>query len=314
MQQDVAKYIENPLHAFSMIKRATTDLSLIIERIPREQADKLKIFHITDSSLTHAVKGLLLIQRIYKLRTHDIARGLIQTQIGGKMTPHDLYVIGNIANNLTSEDFFAREYLELAYEKTKDGDDSKLNEINERSLLMKIAQVCERMRDYRCSALHLKQIMTIHPNDVEVATYALRIAQLFRTNADAKIKLDDPFDGVEKIERNGEFTPHKERVLISDVCGGKLIQNAMEISKLHCFFITTNFYSKIAPFKAEAVNLNPYILLYHDVLSSNEILSLKTFLQQQKMDEKSSNVVRMASLFDNENELAERISRRIEVN
>lgn len=132
MQQDVAKYIENPLHGFSMIKRATKDLSLIIERLPSEQADKLKNHRITESSLVHAIKCLLLLQRIYKLQTRDIARGVVQQRrIGGKMTPHDLYVIGNVASNLTSEEFFAREYFELALEKTKEGHDGKWNEINE---------------------------------------------------------------------------------------------------------------------------------------------------------------------------------------
>lgn len=312
MQQDVASYIENPLHGFSMIKRATTDLSLIMERIPSEQAE-LKNHRITESSLVHAVKCLLLVQRIYKLQTRDIARGVVETRrIGGKMTPHDLYVIGNIASNLANEEFFAREYFELALEKIKEGHDSKWSEINESSLLMKIAQLCERMHDYRCAALHLKQLMMNDPHNVEVATYALRIAQLFQSNTDAKIKFDDPFVGSVKFERNGKFTPQKELELISDVCRGKLNRNAMEISKLHCFFITTSFYSKIAPFKVETVNLNPYILLYHDVLSSNEIQSLKTFL---KANEKSTmDVLRVTSLFDNENELVARISRRIKVN
>lgn len=313
MQQDVAKYIENPLHGFGMIKRATADLSLIMERIPSEKADKLRNHRITDSSLAHAVKCLLLIQRIYKLRTRDIARGIVQTRrIGDKMTPHDLYVIGSVASNLTNEEFFAREYLELALEKTKEGHDSKWNEINESSLLMKIAQLCERMHDYQCAALHLKQLMTDHPYNVEVAPFAMRIAQLFQTNSDAKIKFDDPFGGREKTELNGKFTPHKELELISDVCRGKLNRNAMEVSKLHCFFITTNFYSKIAPFKAEAVNLDPYILLYQDVLSDEEIQSLKTFLQQRNANEKST--LDATSLFDNDSEVVARISRRIEVN
>jgi prolyl 4-hydroxylase len=315
MQQDVAKYIENPLHGFSMIKRATTDLSLIMERLPSEQADKLKNHRITESSLVHAVKCLLLLQRIYKLRTRDIARGIVNSRrIGDKLTPYDLYVIGNIASNLTREEFFAREYYELALEKTKEGH-SKLNEINESNLLMKIAQLCERMHDYRCAALNLKELMMNDPHNVGAATYALRIAQLFQANTDAKIKFDDPFGGGEKIERNGRFTRYKEFELISDVCRGKLNRNAIEISKLHCFFITASSYSKIAPFKVELVNLDPYILLYHDVLSSNEIQSAKMLLQTQKMNEKSTqDVIGKASLFDSENELASRISRRIEVN
>lgn len=176
--------------------------------------------------------------------------------------------------------------------------------------LLKNPQLCERMYDYRCAALHLKQLMMNDPHNVEVAMYALKIAQLYESNLDAKIKFDDPYGGG-KIERNGKFTPNKEFELISDVCRGKLNRNAMEISKLYCFFITTNFYSKIAPFKVEAIHLSPYILLYHDVLSTNEIQSAKMFLQNEKL---TQDVGRMTSLFDSDNVLAARISRRIEVN
>lgn len=176
---------------------------------------------------------------------------------------------------------------------------------------MKIAQLCERMNDYLCAALHLKQLMMNEPQNVEVARYALRIAQLFKTNIDAKIKFDDPFVGSEKNERNGKFTPHKELQLISDVCRGKLNRNAIDVSKLRCFFITASFYSKIAPFKVEAVNLDPYIFLYHDVLSTNEIQSAKAFVDNEKS---THDIIRMTSLFDDDNGLAERVSKRIEVN
>lgn len=309
MKQDAAKYIENPLHAFGMIKRATADLSLIMKRIPSHHAESLQIYRIHDSSLVHAVKSLLLIQRIYKLQSRDIARGIMHNRrVGDKMSPHDLYVIGDVASNFTNEEFFAKEYLELALEKRREGHDSKWNEINESNLLMKIARLCERMHDYRCAALHLKELMLNDPSDVEVAAYALNIVEMIKEQSNTKIQFDDPFSV--SIQRDGKFSPRKEFELISDVCRGKLNRNDALQSELYCNYVASNFYSEIAPFKAEAVSLDPIIVLFHDVISDDEIQSLKKLAGQQKS---ISNVIRMTSLYDKENELLASISQRIEV-
>lgn len=310
MKQDAAKYIENPLHGFGMIKRATADLSLIMERIPSQHAERLQIYRIHDSSLVHAVKSLLLVQRIYKLQSRDIARGVMQNRrVGDKMSPHDLYVIGDVASNVTNEEFFAKEYLELALEKRREGHDSKWNEINESNLLMKIARLCERMHDYRCAALHLKQLMLNDPNNVEVAAYALSIVKMIKEQSNTRIQFDDPFNSA-SAQRDGKFTQRKEFELVSDVCRGKLNRNAALQSELYCNFVASGVYSEIAPFKIEVVNLDPFIVLFHDVLSDAEIESLKKLAREQKS---ISNVIRMTSLYDKENELLASISQRIEV-
>lgn len=316
MQQDVAEYIENPLHGFGMIKRATADLSLLMERIPKEQAVVLEAHRIHETSLEHAVKCLLLIQRIYKLPTRDIARGIIHNhRIGVRMTPHDLFVIGNVASNLTNEEFFAKEYFELALEKKKGGFD-KLNEINELHLLLKVAQLCERMHDYRSAGLHLKQLMLSDTSNIEVAQYALRIVKMFQEHGNSKLKIDHPYnddDGDERDERAGQFSSRQEFSLMSDVCRGKLNRNEAQ-TNLHCRYFSTAAYSQLMPFRVEVVNADPYILLYHDVLSEAEIQSLKTFVREQKANEKSiRDVIRWRAMYDKDNRAIARISRRIEV-
>jgi prolyl 4-hydroxylase len=314
MKQDVARYIENPLHGFGMIKRATADLSLLMERIPKEKAVVLEAHRIHETSLVHAVKCLLLLQRIYKLPTRDIARGIIHNRrVGSKMTPHDLFVIGNVASNLTNEEFFAKEYFELALEKKRDGSDNKLNEINELDLLLKVAQLCERMHDYRSAGLHLKQLMLSDTSNVEVAQYALRIVKMFQEHGNAKLKIDHPYNVAARDERTDRFSSRQEFSLMSDVCSGKLNRNEAQ-TNLHCRYFSTNAFSKIMPFRVEVVNAYPYILLYHDVLSEAEIQSLKTFVRQQKANEKSiRDVIRMRAMYDKDNKAIARISRRIEV-
>jgi prolyl 4-hydroxylase len=58
---------------------------------------------------------------------------------------------------------------------------------------------------------------------------------------------------------------------------GKRLQNISTTSKLFCKFHSTNFFTKIAPLKLEIVNFSPFVGIFHDILSDNEIDVLKSF-------------------------------------
>jgi prolyl 4-hydroxylase len=315
LKQDVTKYITSPLNAFKMIKRATADISLLTKLIPSFlMVNELEKYRLNDSSLTDAVKSLLLLQRIYKLPINDIARGYIKDyRIGDQLSPHDLYVLGSAACNITNEEFFAKKYLELAHQKLKEGYD-KRNEIDGRELLMKIAKLCERMNDYKCSAFHIKQILLNHPDDDnrKATEYAMKIVELFNEHGTSRISFEHPYDV--KIIKDGMYSRRKEFELVSDVCRGKLRRNVMEMSRLRCRYASSSPFTLLAPFRMEEVNLDPYIVTYLNVLSHNEIQSLRKATIRKDTDEKSIfDVIRMASLYDNNNVMAARISRRIEV-
>jgi Prolyl 4-Hydroxylase alpha-subunit, N-terminal region len=317
LKQDVARYIENPLNAFSMIKRATIDLSLLMHLFP-QQTLHLSRHRIEEFSFVHAVKCLLLLQRIYKLQTRDIARGIVlNRRIGDRMTPHDLYAVGKCASKITNEEYFAKEYLELALERYQNGYDKNFREIDEVKLLILLVNVCESMRDYKSSITYIKEILIKEPTNIKAAEYGMKLVQLFKEHGNAKLSYDDPYNF--KSNRDGKYSTRKEFELMSDVCRDKLKRNVAEISRLHCRYSSTNSFTRLARFKLEEVNLEPRIFLIVDALSDDEIQSLKNIAIQEsksrsKVDEKSIySVVGMASLYDSY-ELVSRISQRIEVN
>lgn len=318
LQKDPVRYISSPLNALAMIKRATVDITLILNRLPSSIANELARYRIKDSSLTDAVKSLLLVQRIYKLSSNDIARGYMKNyHVGNRMTPYDLYVMGTAAFNITNEEFFAKKYLELALEKYENGHDTN-NEIDEKELIVKIAQLCERINDYKCTAYYLKKALTIDPDDEDLTEYAMRIVKLYKEFGLNRVTIDHPY--IVDSNKNGQYSQRKEFELVSDVCRGRLTRSVMEMSKLRCRYLSTNSFTKLARFRTEEVNLNPNIVMYLNVLSSNEIQSLKNVTMRETQrnrntDEKSIfDVVRMVSLYDDNSKLTSSISRRIEVN
>lgn len=290
-----------------MIKRATVDVSLLIERLSQLnfRTEPLARYRIKESSLTHAVKCLLLLQRLYKLTTDDIARGIINNRrIGMRMSQHDLFVIGTIAANLTGEEVLARNYLEHALTHH-----DRMSEVDEAKLLMKITNLCEQLHDYKGAALHLKELLMKDPENVEATEYVARIVELFQAHGNTKMSADDPLNA--KLVRNGKYSRRKEFELMGSVCRGETMSD--DSSKmLNCHYISS---APFVRFKMEEVNREPHIALYVDALSDNEIQSLKEITAAAaRGDEKSIyDAVRVAELLDKDHQLGARISQRIEV-
>ena len=71
--------------------------------------------------------------------------------------------------------------------------------------------------------------------------------------------------------QGGHRTPFKEREILSDSCLGKRLQDVATISKLFCRYHSTNAFTKIAPFKLEVMNLHPFVAIFHEIISEEEI-------------------------------------------
>lgn len=73
-------------------------------------------------------------------------------------------------------------------------------------------------------------------------------------------------------------------------------------SRLHCLYnTTTTAFLKIAPLKMEILNLDPYIILYHDVISDTEIAKFKAM---------ATPVLKRAKVFDKINKTEVLVNRR----
>jgi len=67
----------------------------------------------------------------------------------------------------------------------------------------------------------------------------------------------------------------KEEIPVRDAYKLNCRRMTMKLSKLHCFYnFTTTAFLRLAPLKTEQIGLNPYVVLYHEVLSAREISML----------------------------------------
>lgn len=72
--------------------------------------------------------------------------------------------------------------------------------------------------------------------------------------------------------------------LYEAICRGDIKPTPKQLAPLRCRYVTNNRdFLKIAPFKLEEVSLEPYIVLYHDVIYDREIKVIKEISQPQVM-------------------------------
>jgi prolyl 4-hydroxylase len=83
-------------------------------------------------------------------------------------------------------------------------------------------------------------------------------------------KIEDPFNdsfNVSEIALNITAS----RMVVNKLCRGNLTRLLQETKNLRCRFSSFSSYTKIAPFKLEEASIDPYIVLYHDVMSDEEV-------------------------------------------
>lgn len=318
-QENFIEYIGNPLNAFLLIKRMAMDYKQMQSQLGIE----IGYFQPDESDLRGAVEGLLRLQPFYKQQSSEFAKGFIDgVKTRDELTAHDLYVIGSEARLIPEHEYFAKEYLSLAWEKlNKEG---VFDEVNRLNLLLEIVELLERTFDYR-NAVAVMDIIIQHFNSHEtVVKKRDDLSKLFEEFGDTKLKQKTPF--VDSFTKYGYYTVENEMIYFGQVCRGEVEKSPKEKAELHCRYVSNSPFSKLAPFKVEEANLDPYIVVYIDVLSDNEIEVVKNITKPninraQVSDDagtqtKVSNQARVAQVawfFDEDHEVVRRISRRVEV-
>lgn len=303
-----------------MIKRSITDVRLIGQRFAKESDEflhNIRTLQPEEVDLTGAVDGLLRLQFFYKLKTKDIANGIIDgEQTRSPLSVHDLFIIGEEALKLDETDYFALEYLKMVWEQLKQGLDVD-NEIDEEVLILYLIHTYTRVRNNKEALEMLKELKIKFPETATLfsLTETMLIDELKRFNASNQ-NTYDPFSNY--FVHDGKYTDSKDRILNSQICRGDVSKST---SKLYCRYVSTNPFSKLARFKIEEANLDPYIMLFIDVVSDDEIKLLKEIskFKQGPGTIKESNllsthrIAQVAWHYENEHKVFGILSRRIEV-
>lgn len=325
MMENVTRYITNPLNAFALIKRATSDIELIKSRYPdesREFLKKIENFQPSNEDLSGAVAGLLRLQFVFKLTSEDFANGIIDGEVTRTpLTPHDLYVIGSEALKFPNEQYYAQEYLNLAWDRMEEGLDVE-DEVEEDDVALKLLESYKMVGDYDGATSVIDFLIKKYPDTHKFVEAREIFESDFENDLIEKVNFKTPFD--DDIVVDGTYADSKDEVLYSKVCRGNVTKSPAELSKLYCRYVSNSPFSRLARFKVEEVNLQPYIALYIDVLSDNEMKFLQTITKPKAKrahiisqglttNPSSYRIAQLAWHSDRDHKIVARISKRIEV-
>jgi prolyl 4-hydroxylase len=72
----------------------------------------------------------------------------------------------------------------------------------------------------------------------------------------------------------------KDRSTLNNLCRGNYNKAPKRLARLYCKFQKDSYFSKIAPLKVEEIHRNPTIVIFYDVISDNEITTIKGLVKK----------------------------------
>ncbi|XP_070137453.1 prolyl 4-hydroxylase subunit alpha-2 isoform X2 [Drosophila bipectinata] len=264
-------YLSNPLNSFSLIRRMNRDWLIwqlyMEDQVGLTQADKIQSLREempTSTDVEEAVSALDRIQVTYGLKVEDIAKGLLNgNQYPVSLTALDSYAMAQILfdqgrlygasrwiyQTLTwMENFKLAEPFLLAKDEVRTFYAETLLKLNQKADALKVVNIA----------------LTDKPHDIKLLVKKMEIEALIRTGTSNQ----------QPQPTNPLSNPNSHPTLYEMGCRGMYPPSTD--SKLLCRYnSTTTPFLTLAPLKMEVVGLNPYMVIYHDVLSTAEIEEMK---------------------------------------
>lgn len=311
MAKNPQDFIENPFNAFFLVKSLSFDFNEFQKALNDTVADfsnSTKDLKLPLTDFAGAIDGFLRIQETYELKSEDLVAGIIDGEkFHEEFAVEDILVLGLGLMKFNTN--YGEDYLKIALNKSTD---DKLNA----KILRKLFEIHANSKNYQEALKVLALRIELDPDNEELKKLQINLELIALFNEDKEIEeVDDPLAGTHNTEE-------KNAKIFSQSCRGLRTQSIAEISKLFCRFHSTNFFSKIAPFKLEVANENPFVGIFHDVISEVEIEDFKKIARPhlhraQVMDENSTSIVsndrvaKLSFLYEQMDKVLDRVHRRV---
>ncbi|XP_001964685.3 prolyl 4-hydroxylase subunit alpha-2 [Drosophila ananassae] len=314
---DPLAYVSNPLNGLSLIRRLNQDW-VMWRKFMQKPVGVLQMRTLdlwlkklpTNMDLYSACAGIIRIRDYYDLKLSDIIRGnLFRFKYNVSMSVPDLYAMGQ---HLFENDQFlcAIPLLQDVLQRIREEPfpmGPQLN-IEELDVIKLLVQSYVQSQQYLQALSILEEGLELSSSD----------AFLIREKENA-LRLMKETPTKEKPTKKCTIVNKKHDIWknTKECCKGTYKSN----NRLMCYYnSSTTPFLRIAPFKTEQIGLDPYVVVFHDVLSPREISKLisltdRKLVQAVTVNKKSfKEMVRTAKahwVYRGYQELTKRIYRRI---
>lgn len=291
---DVQSYLANPLNAYLLVKRLTTDWrqveALMANNVGEDFIANITSFREvlkfpTDEDLNGAAVALTRLQDTYKLDTASLARGELNgIQYSTELTAGDCFELGRQAYN--NGDYY---HTVLWMQESDSRLGREVNETIKKSDILEYLAFSTYMQGNTPLALQLtNELLEIIPTHQRAignkAYYEEAIEKIVvdkkkgEDESDVEVLATERVTVAESIKRPVDELP--ERELYEMLCRGEVSLPVEKTSQLKCMYIhNNNAFLKLAPFKIEEAYLKPRIVIFHEIMYDNEIETIKKMAQ-----------------------------------
>ncbi|XP_072939293.1 prolyl 4-hydroxylase subunit alpha-1-like [Epargyreus clarus] len=331
--EDIPNYLGNPINAFTLIKRLTTDLDYIEDSIKKgtEYIKNITMTHEgvkypTLEDLTGAAQALTRLQDTYHLEVSELAEGKLNGVVySTPMSASDCYELGRTLYN--EKDYTnALSWMMEALRKYKEENDP--NPFSEADILEYISFAHYLLGDSRTAMEWTKKLLEVDPKHPRaggnIPHYEKAIAEEDHTLKRRRRGETGEEEEPKRTKVDTNTLPEQERIAYETLCRGEMDIPSEIAMRLKCRYLTENHpFLKIAPIKMEQMYIKPDIIIFHEVMYDDEIehikeLSKPRFRRATVHDPKTGNLVaaqyrisKSAWLRDEESPVVARVSRRV---
>ncbi|XP_067619710.1 prolyl 4-hydroxylase subunit alpha-1 isoform X2 [Eurosta solidaginis] len=285
----MSAYVSNPINAYLLTKRLTTDWRQV-ENLMAHDVGVDFLQNITDyrnvlkfpsdEDLNGAAVALMRLQDTYKLDTSSVARGMLNgIQYSTEMSSDDCFEMGR--QSYVNYDYYHTIlWMSEAMKRLDEEPQNQTQTFTRTDILEYLAFSTYKEGNVEKALVMTNELLELTPDHERAKGnkefYEKEIAVL---KAERKVKGDDGSEStpvsdlpIEKGEPKKPFR-YKEYEML---CRGELKLTSDILRSLRCRYVTNNVpFLRLAPFKLEEAYLDPYIVIYHDVMYENELELVK---------------------------------------
>ncbi|KAH8247287.1 hypothetical protein KR038_001633, partial [Drosophila bunnanda] len=267
----VLKLAWNPFNSYSLIRHMQADWMMwqlyMNKPVGQERLDYLnsKMQEMPqDSDFQDAAEGIRRIQAVYQMSASDIADGLLDgVQYNASLTARDCLEMGRYLMNQSLWDQ-AKEWINAGIMALNRVDPQpamqELMGTSKTELLATLRQVLVKLHDSEAALTAYQHALKESSYDAELyQEFLLAEMELLTKPVVNDSQLDDSSEMIETIY----------------CCSGRC-ELPREL-QLYCLYNTTaSPFLILAPIKMEILSLDPYIVLFHDVVSHQNMQKIRT--------------------------------------
>ncbi|XP_052769082.1 prolyl 4-hydroxylase subunit alpha-1-like isoform X2 [Mya arenaria] len=279
--EDPDYYLGNPVNAYLFVKHFTLDWDRDIDHVLRnnsrpelaDKVDELRQQLPTYEDLSGSVSALLRLQDVYKLDTTELAHGSVGGVPSSQLSAWDCFELGRLSYN--EEDFYHTiMWMEEALEKVRHGD-PEWYEDNMASIIDYLAFAQYKQGNVRRALQLTNEMLELAPDHERARSNKLYYERVLHDDTDSKKRGED--GEITNKRQLDEYRSGEEYMTYEALCRGENLKKYKHKDRLFCRYRTNDHpLLFLSPAKEEVLYFNPYIAMFHDVISDKEIKMLKT--------------------------------------